>query len=125
MQPKTWFIDIDGVLVDHNTDPKTGYGTGTTKLPGVDNFLASNIGPADKIILTTKRPESQRYDTLKMLENLSIRYDYILFELPRDRIVINDRTPWNHADTAHAMNLDRNVGFGEDEINFSRAKGWL
>jgi ribonucleotide monophosphatase NagD (HAD superfamily) len=105
--PKTWLIDIDGTIFQHN-----GYLTGQDEvLPGVVQFLSA-LPPEDVVILMTARSQDHRNVTVAALDRHGIRYDQVLFALPvGERILINDRKPSGLA-TAFAINLDRNVGLG-------------
>ena len=109
--PKTWLIDIDGVLFAHN-----GYLQGEDRLlPGVKAFF-EQLGPEDKVILLTARKPQYLEQTQAALANFGIRYDHILFGLPTgERIAINDRKPSGLA-TCHALNLDRDEGLADIEV---------
>ncbi|WP_294158093.1 hypothetical protein [uncultured Selenomonas sp.] len=87
--PKTWLLDIDGTLVKHN-----GYKEGgDVLLPGVEEFF-SQLSPEDVVVLLTARPESNREETERFLQESGIRYDTILFGLPTgERILVNDDKP--------------------------------
>lgn len=104
--PKTWFIDLDGTLVMHNSyilDDKS-------LLPGVREFMV-NIDVNDTVIITTARPESSFSEIREFLNRHGFKYDLIITGLPvGERIVINDRKP-SGLDMAHAINLHRNGGF--------------
>jgi hypothetical protein len=104
-QPKTWFIDLDGTIVEHN-----GYKNGgDVLLNGVKPFF-DNINSEDIIIITTARSSYYSNETISFLNNNGIRYDKIIFDLPTgERILINDKKPDNKI-TAIAVNLDRNEG---------------
>lgn len=102
--PKTWIFDLDGTLVKHN-----GYKTDgmDTLLPGAKEYL-SGLPAGDRIVILTSRTEEFRKATVEFLQDNSIRYDEILFNMPfGERIVINDRKP-SGLDMAVAVNVDRN-----------------
>ena len=106
--PKTWLIDLDGTLFRHN-----GYLSGKHELlPGAAEFIRS-IPATDHIVLTTARAREYEAATLRALQVAGIRYNQILFNLPHgERILINDAKP-SGLQTAHAVNLTRDVGLPE------------
>lgn len=100
---KTWIFDLDGTLVKHN-----GY-----KIDGCDTLLSGakeyldNLPVEDKIVIFTSRTDEYKELTLKFLQDNSIRYDEILFNMPMgERIIVNDRKP-SGLDMAVAMNINR------------------
>lgn len=103
--PKTWILDLDGTLLKHNGYKLDGK---DTLLAGVKAYLGS-LPDDDKIVIFTSRTEEYREETIRFLEEQSVRYDEIIFNLPMgERIVVNDRKP-SGLDMAVAVNIDRNV----------------
>ncbi len=101
--PKTWIIDIDGLLVKHN-----GYKTeqGDMVLPGAREFL-NQLGEDDMVVLITARSEEYRKQTESFLLDQGMRFDCIIWNAPcGERILINDRKPSGLA-TAYAVNCIR------------------
>lgn len=104
--PHTWFIDLDGTVLDHNAHLRSA----DRLLPGVIEFW-NNIPTNDCIIITTGRSEQYRESTLTLLQENGLRYNFALFELPLgERIIINDTKPAG-LKTAIAWNVERNKGF--------------
>jgi hypothetical protein len=105
--PKTWLIDIDGVILKHN-----GYKQeGEILLPGVKKFW-HQISQEDFVILLTARTEEMREATLSLLDHYGLRYNIAIFGVPTgERICINDRKPSGLV-TSYAVNLGRDVGLG-------------
>lgn len=105
--PKTWLIDIDGVIFNHN-----GYKqNGDRLLPGVKEFW-QQISEDDFVILLSARPEAIRESTLTLLANHGLRYNVAIFGVPTgERICINDKKPSGLL-TSHAVNLLRDEGLG-------------
>jgi hypothetical protein len=107
--PKTWFIDIDGVVFRHNgykTLPEDEY---EELLPGIAEFF-SHLGHDDTIILCTSRTKDVRARTEASLDHCRLRYDQLLMGLPvGERIVINDIKP-RGLETAVALNVPRDKG---------------
>ena len=103
--PKTWILDLDGLLVAHN-----GHLSGPDRLlPGVADF-ARKIGPNDKVVLLSSRDPSLRDTAIAFLKDAGIQITGAIFGLPHgERILFNDRKPSGLA-TAHAVNLDRDQG---------------
>ena len=105
--PKTWIVDLDGVLLLHN-----GYSRGAggdEALAGVAEF-AAQIGPDDLVILVTARHEEHREASLAILREQGLRVDIALFGAPvGERILINDAKP-SGLRMAYAVNLPRDEG---------------
>jgi hypothetical protein len=107
-EPKTWFIDLDGTVIEHNLVNSAMYKD--RLLPGVKELWES-FGKKDRIILVTSRPKYLKKHTKKFLNKHGIWFDKIIFKLPRgERIIINDIKP-SGAETALAWNVERNKGF--------------
>jgi hypothetical protein len=99
----TWFLDLDGTLVEHNGHLTEG---GDTLLDGALEFVGSIPG-GDLIILVTSRLEEHRAVTETFLKQSGIRFDHIVFGAPfGERILVNDRKPSGLL-TAHAINTER------------------
>ena len=103
---KTWIFDLDGTLVVHN-----GYKNGVDELlSGVKEFYEKNIDDTDYVLIITARNSEFKGIAEKCLLDNNIRYDRIIYDTPRgERILINDRKPWDGGiDTAYSFNIDRN-----------------
>ena len=103
---KTWIFDLDGTLVVHN-----GYKGGMDSLlPGVKEFYERNIKDTDYILIITARDSEFKGIAEKCFLDNNIRYDRIIYDTSRgERILINDRKPWDGGiDTAYSFNIDRN-----------------
>ena len=73
--PKTWLIDIDGVIFKHNGHLKLKNGKYEKPLNNVVKFINS-LDEKDKIILLSAREEKYREITENSLKNAGIKYDY-------------------------------------------------
>ena len=73
-------------------------------------FYEKNIADTDYILLITARNSEFKGIAEKCLLDNNIRYDRIIYDTPRgERILINDRKPWDGGiDTAYSFNIDRN-----------------
>lgn len=102
---KTWILDLDGTLLEHN-----GYKTGEDKfLPGALEFL-HGIPKTDYVLILTARENEAREKTEKFLNKHSVRYNQIIFEIPMgERILINDNKP-SGLKCAYAVTPVRNEG---------------
>ena len=102
---KTWVLDFDGTLVEHN-----GYKTGEDHwLPGAEEFLRS-IPDDDYILILTAREKEAREKTEDFLRKHHIRYDDIKFEMPMgERIMLNDSKP-SGLKMSYAVECTRNEG---------------
>ena len=108
--PKTWLIDVDGVIFKHNAYfDLYKKNKNDIILPNVKQFFAK-IPKEDYIILLTSRDKKYKNYTSKQLEHYKLRFDRVLFNLPiGERIIINDIKPMG-LKTAIAINLKRNLG---------------
>ncbi len=103
-EPKLWVIDIDGVVFIHNSY-KNG---GDRIVPGFMEFY-SQIRPVDQVVLITARMEEFRQCTLEALKVHKIRYDHIIFDVPKgERVLINDDKPGG-VQTALAIRTTRDA----------------
>lgn len=109
--PKTWLIDIDGVILKHN-----GYKQSEEiLLPGVKQFW-EQISREDFVILLTARTEEMRKATLAILDNYGLRYDLAIFGVPTgERICINDKK-FSGLLTSYAVNLERDFGLNNLKV---------
>ena len=79
-------------------------------LPGVKD-LWDTFNPEDMIILTTARPQKFKEQTIQFLNDNQIRFNHIIFDLPRgERVLVNDKKP-DIDITAIAINVERDKGF--------------
>ena len=107
--PNTCFIDIDGVIFQHNGYLNKKEDEYEIPLPGVIKFFSS-LGSKDRIILCTARKEYFRQRTESSLIAAGIPYDLLIMDLPTGkRILINDRKD-SGMNTAFAVNIVRNEG---------------
>ncbi len=107
--PKTWIIDIDGVIFPHNhyLDPAKA---GTEKpLPGIKQLL-DKVGEEDRVVIMTARKKRYASYTKRMLKKFGIRYDVLLTGMPHgERILIND-IKTDGLRTAYGINVKRDDG---------------
>ncbi len=102
--PKTWLLDIDGVIFIHNyyLNHKRD------KLNQEVKKLLKLIKKEDYVILLTARDKKYKKFTEESLKKFKIKYDKIIFNLPKgERILINDIKP-RGLKTAIAINIKRN-----------------
>jgi len=113
---KTWFVDIDGTIVEHRSNKEISRNTQEKLLPGSKEFLQEARQNGDQIILTTARLTIHKEHTERMLNDFGIPYDEIIYNLsPYERILINDIKPEGaygkrEMYTAFAINVERNRG---------------
>jgi hypothetical protein len=102
--PKTWIVDIDGVVFIHNSYLDQG----DRLIPNAREFLAS-LPSEDRVVLLSARTEDHRETTIRSLESFGIRYDALILGLPvGERLLINDAKP-DGLVMAHAINTRRDV----------------
>ncbi|MGP6221040.1 hypothetical protein [Caldiplasma sukawensis] len=113
--PKTWFIDIDGVIFPHNAYLNIKGNEYEIPLPGVVDFFKS-LNSEDIVILCTARKEIYRQITEYSLNKAGITYNQLLMNLNTGtRILINDKKRDGKI-TAYAINLDRDIGLKEKKF---------
>lgn len=114
-RPKTIFLDIDGVLINHTGN--LSHQITALAIEGTVEKLIEWDRKGYNLILTTGRRESMRELTIKQLQKLNIFYDDLIMGIGGgERIIINDRKPNNISDTCRAINLDRNQGIKDIEL---------
>ena len=125
--PPTIFSDIDGTMWKHEYDIRHSMNGTQRLLPGVfDKFLEWHR-QGFKIILTTGRPEFLREETERQLRELGVFYNQLVMDCgPGPRVLINDMDS-KIDDTkfrakAQAVNLIRDNGMEELEINYTQEK---
>ena len=100
---RTWFIDLDGTIFEHNSYL---YGKNIVLKKALE-FL-SEIPREDCLIFVTARPKEYKNMTLKSLNLLDINYDGIIFNISSGtRVIINDKKVSGKF-TAIAINKARN-----------------
>jgi ribonucleotide monophosphatase NagD (HAD superfamily) len=112
MKPKTFIIDIDGVIIKH-----LGAGAHAqweqlfpVLLPGTIDFLTTAEAKSSCIILMTARPECCREDLVKQLRLHGVFWDQLIMGVSHGtRVLINDIKPPG-VQSAVAINLPRNEG---------------
>ncbi len=118
---KTFFIDIDGTLVNHLSNDQIYEGVEEQILPETTEFMQRIHSEGHYVVLTTARLPRDKEVTEKMLDQFSIPYDLIIFGIgSEERFLINDiKPPFAEDDpnitsakpTAYAINIERNKGF--------------
>jgi ribonucleotide monophosphatase NagD (HAD superfamily) len=113
----TVFCDIDGVLIKHNTH--SNQDVSDNKLLSGYNKLQEWSSQGHKIILTTARSEKNRKELINLLNELGIKYDELVMELPAGpRLLINDHKPSKpFTNQATAIEVTRDEGLLTKEIN--------
>jgi len=105
----TLFVDIDGVIVQNSSkyfSPKWGETLAISENAQILRELY-DTGKI-QIILTTARGECVRELTETQLDNLGIKYHYIIFGLLHSkRIIINDYATTNPYKSCEAINIRR------------------
>lgn len=111
--PKTWLIDVDGVVFAHN-----GYlrSADETPLPGVIDFFRA-LPEGDVVVLLSARPERYRHQTETQLARWGLRFSALILDLPvGERILINDQKPRGLV-TAWAVSVSRDAGISPDLLD--------
>ena len=114
---KTLFIDIDGTLITHQGSLSKMVLKEMEILPGVIEKFNEWDAKGYKIILTTGRKECLRELTEKQLLKNGLFYDQLVMGLTRgERVLINDVKPNNDMKVATAIQIERNVGLTDVNI---------
>jgi len=111
---KTYFIDIDGVIVENGGEYWKPYWGTTQGLPENIKLIQKLYEQGNQIVLFTARKAKYREITIKQLKKNNIKYNHLIMGLfHSQRILINDFTDSNPYPSAVAVNIPRNL----DELN--------
>ena len=143
MEKKTWFIDIDGTLVEHRNNDELDEVLNILKgiyLPA-DQYTFSNIPMwkcpigefrelmlpdsrefmnkiprNDYIILTTAREYRHQWQTEEFLRRNNVQWDKIIYALPSGRrVLINDSDESGEV-KAYGISVARNSGVRSEDV---------
>jgi hydroxymethylpyrimidine pyrophosphatase-like HAD family hydrolase len=118
----TFFVDIDGTLVEYRKFNELATAV-LTPIAEVVNYINEQHKSGAVIIITTARPEIYRNYTIGELEKIGVMYHQLVMDCGRGtRVILNDKDPENpELDRAVGINLTRNMGFstlgGPPQIN--------
>tara|TARA_R100001015_G_C4627832_1_gene187616 strand:+ start:1375 stop:1731 length:357 start_codon:yes stop_codon:yes gene_type:complete len=116
IRAKTIICDIDGVLLKH-LNRGLSQQIYSTALQHTIKKLTEWDSNGYNIILITGRRESLRKKTESQLSDEGIFYDQLIMGVGGgDRVLINDKKPNSEANTAYAINLNRNEGLKNVKI---------
>lgn len=109
MHPRTYFLDIDGTLLEHLKDfEKITTTENIRALHGAKEKTGKWHCEGHTIIITTARSESMRGITERQLQNAGIVYDQLIMGLSAGvRVLVNDYK-WGGEYKAKAYNVLRN-----------------
>ncbi len=108
----TFFVDIDGTLVEYRKFSELA--TAVLKpITEVVDYINEQHKSGAVIIITTARPEIYRNYTINELEKIGVMYHQLVMDCGRGtRVILNDKDPENpELDRAVGINLTRNLGF--------------
>ncbi len=108
----TFFVDIDGTLVEYRKFSELS--TAVLKpITEVVDYINEQHKSGAVIIITTARPEIYRNYTINELEKIGVMYHQLVMDCGRGtRVILNDKDPENpELDRAVGINLTRNMGF--------------
>jgi hydroxymethylpyrimidine pyrophosphatase-like HAD family hydrolase len=108
----TFFVDIDGTLVEYRKFSELA--TSVLKpITEVVDYINEQHKSGAVIIITTARPEIYRNYTINELEKIGVMYHQLVMDCGRGtRVILNDKDPENpELDRAVGINLTRNMGF--------------
>ena len=109
MQPKTYFIDIDGTILKHLDDFRdTIKADLIEETPQASAKISKWLCQGHTIVITTARPESLRSVTERQLRGLGIAYHHLIMGISAGiRVLVNDYEPGKPT-KAKAFNVVRN-----------------
>jgi len=112
MKKDTYFVDIDGTLLEYVPFDEMSYEK-TKVLPGVIEWITEKRSEGHKIILTTARSSDKRLFTTNQLRKAGIEYDGLIMNMNRGiRYLVNDIHPDNpNKNRAIGINVKRDEGF--------------
>lgn len=114
--PISILTDLDGTLIETNSNGGEQHLHKAKLLPGVKEKLIEWNVKGYNIIITTGRRESTRKATEQQLHECGIVYDQLVMGLNGGiRILINDLKPNGEEPTAIAINVKRNSGLKDIE----------
>lgn len=111
-KPETWFIDIDGVILEH-----LGCGASQQWITGNPMPIGETLKTLDileaqgaHIVLMTARPEQYRSDLVYLLMKHGVIYHQLVMGVTSGRrVIVNDCTN-EKPEACAAMNIVRNKG---------------
>jgi hydroxymethylpyrimidine pyrophosphatase-like HAD family hydrolase len=108
----TFFVDIDGTLVEYRKFSELATAV-LTPITEVVDYINEQHKSGAVIIITTARPEIYRNYTINELEKIGVMYHQLVMDCGRGtRVILNDKDPENpELDRAVGINLTRNMGF--------------
>lgn len=111
-KPKTFFIDIDGVIFEHLESG--AWNQWQCRLPavlsGVSEFFDEIEAKSAIIILVTARKESERARLVDLLAQHGVFYDQLIMGVSSgERVLINDAKPSGEK-SCFAIEVKRNEG---------------
>lgn len=117
-KPKTIILDIDGCILRHLGDMCKQLTLRPPKLKGVVDRFIEWDKKGHRIILLTGRRESARNTTEQQLRSLGLFWDHLVMGAPPgQRVLINDLKPDSFTATAVAINLKRNEGLENTDLD--------
>jgi hypothetical protein len=116
---KTIFCDIDGCILHHGIDYiQNSYNSEPKIIPGSKEKLFDWYCYGHNIILTTGRPEHERLKLEAFFSKNGIFYHQLIMNCGANaRYLINDRDPKILTNKAFSINLTRNVGLGNINLD--------
>lgn len=110
-QSKTYFVDIDGTLLEHKEKFQDTLNTEyLPELPNAKEKTSQWHCQGHTIIIVTARCESMRSLTIRQLDSAGIVYDMLIMGITSGpRVLVNDVDPNMPIKKALAYNVIRNV----------------
>lgn len=127
MKPKTYLIDIDGVVLEHlECGASQQWLTGSPDvICTTKNTLDEIEAAGDMIVLVTARPEHYRPGLEALLLKAGVIYHKLVMGLTSgQRVIVNDCTDEKPV-ACNAVNVKRNAGFKLNETLEPRSQHYL
>lgn len=111
---KTYFIDVDGIVVKNSGEYKKPYWGVTDGLTENINIINQLYSLGNYIILITSRKESYRKITKIQLKRAGVKYHQLIMNLNHSaRVIVNDFSESNPFPSAISVNVPRD----SDKLN--------
>lgn len=115
---KTYFVDVDGVVVKNGGEYSKPFWGTTEGLPANIGIINRLYDLGNYIILITSRKEKYRDTTIKQLKKVGVKYNQLIMGLNHSpRVVINDFSNSNPFPAAISVNIPRDSDKLSDYIN--------
>lgn len=120
---KTYFIDIDGIIVKNSGEYFKPYWGTTDGIEENINLIKDLYDRGNQIILVTSRREKYRKITIEQIKRLNLKYHRLIMGLfHSQRVLVNDFSNSNPYPSATAVNIPRDADELSRYLQFSKPR---